>query len=151
MSLPLLHAVGKIVQKLFVDKGWGADPNARPLGPWPVSTAKEAGEPDNVLTVYTTAGTDDGRSMIDGERFRHHAVQVRIRALNPRDGEAKGEFISHALDEDAYQETVAVDAAIYEVHCFANVGPLLPLGTEDSASKRSLYTINAKVSLRRLT
>jgi hypothetical protein len=149
MSLPLLHQTAKIVQALFVQKGWGTDPNASPLGPWPVARGKELPSPDSTMTIYTTGGTDDGRSMIDGERFRHLAVQVRFRAQTDDDVCLKGEEVKRLMDEDCYQESVTVGAAVYFVQCFANVGDLLPLGDESPTSKRRLVTLNARVSLRR--
>ncbi len=149
MSLPLLHGVANIIKAVFIAKGWGADPDVKPLGTWPVNADKEAGQPDNVLTVYATLGSDDGRSMIDGEKLRHPGLQVRVRSLVPKDGKAKAEYLRWALNEDAYNVTVALDSATYVLHCFARVGDVLSIGTEDAVSKRNLFTLNALASLRR--
>jgi hypothetical protein len=146
MANTLTHSPADIIRWLLVSLGLGSDPDEG--APWPVYAAGEPNAPDNVITVYDTAGTDDGRSMIDGEVMGHNGVQIRVRSTTHPVGYAKADAVWTALCEEVYDNTVTIDGVSYLVHSVNKIGDVLALGKEVPASKRSLFTINAVVSVR---
>lgn len=126
--------------------GLGTDPASN--GPWPVYAAGEPDKPDSAITVYDTVGRQEGRTHVDGEAQEHHGVQVRVRSAAHTAGYAKARAVAVALDEDVLMNSVHIGAASYRVWAVARTGDVLSLGKESPDSKRSLFTINALVSLR---
>lgn len=147
MSTPLAHSPADILRRTLIATGQGNDP---PTSPWPVYAAGEPNAPDNVVTVYDTLGRGDGRAMPTGERTEHHGVQVRVRAGTHKDGYAKARAVAVALDESIYDVAVTLDAQQYLVHSVTRTGDVLALGKESPTSRRSLFTINALVTIRAL-
>lgn len=148
MPQTLTHSPAEIVQALLVSMGLGTEPDDG--DDWPVGVASEPGTPDNAITIYDTTGTGGGRSMIDGELFGHCGVQIRVRAATHSLGWPKADAIQTALAESVYQERVTIDGSVYAIHCFAGIGDVIVLGKAEQGSKRSLFTINALVSLKQL-
>lgn len=148
MPNTLSHSPADIVAQLLIRDSIGADPDVSPLGSWPVYVGGEPNTPDNCLTVYDTAGSDDGSSMIDGELFGHSGVQIRIRAKDHRTGWTKADALQTHLAEGVLDEIVTVQSTTYLVHCFARIGDVLALGKDAPTSKRSLFTVNALVSVK---
>jgi hypothetical protein len=150
VSSPLLHSPADVLRRLFIAVGLGTNPTASPLGTWPIYATGEPGSPDEVLTVYDTAGSSDGRSMVDGEMFQHYGFQLRIRAATAKRGYEKAESIRRQMAEVIYNEVVTIDDAVYRIPCIVRIGDVLALGKETPQSKRSLFTINALAPIHRL-
>lgn len=144
----MTHSPADVVRQLLVDLGLGTEPSA--AGAWPVYATGEPASPDAVITVYDTAGTNDGRSMVSGELFGHAGVQVRVRAATHAAGWTKADTVQEALAEDVYQRTVHVGAATYLVHSLNRIGDVLAIGKESPTSKRSVFTLNMVVSVKQL-
>lgn len=142
----LLHSPADVVRWLLIGLGVGTDPSLSSA--WPINADKEAATPDNVITIYDTAGRDDGRSMIDGELFYHYGLQVRVRAVDHVTGWPKADQIRVTMAQQVYGNSVTIGTSTYRVHCIAKIGEVLRLGQEVGSSKRSLFTINATVALR---
>lgn len=142
------HSQADIVRRVLISLGLGTDPTVSLA--WPVYAGVEPPTPDNCLTVYNTAGRSDGRSMVDGEAFRHLGVQVRVRAITHTTGFAKADAVQDGLERSAYGEVETLDGSRYLVHCFSAVGAVLDLGKEFPVGKRSLFTVNALVSIKML-
>lgn len=137
-----------VVRWILVALGVGTDPE---LGSaWPVYCSSEPDRPDNSITVYDTDGTDNGRTMVDGKLQRLFGFQVRVRSDSHGTGWTKADAIQTALAESVYQETVTVNGRSYLVHAVSRIGDVLPLGKESPTSKRSLFTLNAGVTVRPL-
>ena len=145
----MTHSPADVVRWLLVGSplNLGADPTVLPLGAWPLYESNEPSTPDNCVTLYDTDGKDDGRSMIDGQVLDHYGFQVRIRSVDKSTGRVKADAIRDALMGAIYQNGVVIGAANYWVHCIANIGRALFIGTDSPNTKRSLHTINAVVSL----
>lgn len=144
MPGPLPHPPARVLQAALILKGWASDPEALPLGPWPVYQPGEPDAPDDCLTVRGTTGrTTDGRAMIDGSRFIQHGFQLRVRALDEADGYAKAQELADHLDRDLYQYPVVVEGTRYLIHAVVSRGDVLELGPEEPTSRRSLFTLNA--------
>lgn len=143
----LAHSPADVVRRLLIALGLGNDP---PAEPWPVYVGGEPTVPEDVITVYDVLGVNHGREMARGERQEHHGVMLRFRGREYRSTFAKARAVAVALDEDVSLETVAVDSSSYRVHCVNRRGDVLALNKESFETKRSLFTINATVSLRQV-
>ena len=140
------HSPAEIVRRVLIALGLGADPQA--VSPeWPVYAVSETNNPDNVITVYNTTGTQSGRTR-DGERQEHHGIQIRVRSAYEAIGYQKARDIAVALDQDVYQEPVAIDGKAYRVHAITRTSDVLSLGRQTPNTERRLFTVNAVVSLR---
>ena len=148
MSGTLAHSPADVIRKLLVNLALGSDANAVPAEAWPVFASGEPASPDSVITVYDTAGKNDGRAMATGERSEHYGIQVRVRSAAHTAGYAKAQAIAIAFDETVTQNAVTIGSTTYLVHAVSRRGPVLNIGKETPTSKRSLFTLNALVSLR---
>lgn len=144
MTQTISHSPADILRRLLIRLGLGADPRS---SPWPVFAAVEPSKPDETVTVYDTQGQSDGRSMIDGEAYRHYGFQVRVRSTDHPRGWLKADAVRRALTQAVENESVAVDGVEYLVRCAAKVGQVLPLGIDNPATKRSLFTLNGLLAL----
>jgi hypothetical protein len=134
------HSPAQLIQRVLIAHGLGADP---PAGPWPVYAAHEPDGPDDAVTVFDTAGTGDGRSMLDGTPWFHYGFQVRVRAVDHLSGWRKADAIRTALATAVYRETIVLGPDQYLMHAVTALGDVLVLGKEVPASKRRLFTLNA--------
>lgn len=135
----------EIVAALLIDLGFGTAPSS--AGDWPISTGREPDRPDDAVTVYGTASLLQGRSMIGGQMFEKYGIQVRVRAANYRRGRQLAGRIATAMDETVYQNTVYVGTNRYLVHAISRKGGVLSLGDDLPKSNRSLFTVNAMVTI----
>lgn len=149
MSGSLTHSPAEVVRQLLVDLSLGTLPSAG--GSWPICATQELDSPDNAMTVYDTSGRLDGRTMTDGEQQEHYGFQVRVRSATHEAGHAKANAIAVALDQSVLLEVVTVETSVYLVQAVSRTTNVLPIGKETGLSKRSLFTINAVVSLRQTT
>lgn len=143
----LIHSPADVVRRLLIDLGLGTNGGAS----WPVFTDAEPNVPDNCITVRDTQGRDGGRDMVTAERAEHHGIQIRVRAGTQSAGYTKARAIAVALDSSVYQEMVVVAAGAggaYKVHAITRTTDVIALGKEVPTAKRSLFTINALISVR---
>lgn len=151
MPQTLTHSPADVLRWLLIAKGVGSDPTIQPLGNWPIYAADEPdgiGVPDNVITVYDTDGTDEGRIMIDGEPQGHNGFQVRVRASDHKTGYAKIDEVWTVLGKEIYDDAVILDGIVYLVHSANKIGDPIPLGKEVGETKRRLFVLNAVLSLK---
>lgn len=105
--------------------------------------------PDNVITIFDTGGRVFPRSTPDSHRIEYPGVQVRIRSGLYTEGYTKARNIALALDGINY-EIVEVEDNEYLIHTISRSTEVLSIGKESPTSKRSLFTINAMISYRKL-
>lgn len=148
MAGALAHSPADVTRRVLIQLGLGVAPTQ--TASWGIYATQEPPTPDNVITIYNTAGRDHGRVMVGGQRQKHYGIQVRVRAKKNETGFAKAQAIAIAMDEAAYDEYANLDDQGYVLHCFANVGDVIDVGYESPTSKRNLFTINALVALRQL-
>lgn len=139
------YSPADVVRWLLVALGQGTDPSAQ--GSWPVFATNEPPSPDEVITVYDTSPQEDGRNQVDGVAQTHHGIQVRVRAKDHNRGYARAHALKACLDQSVLNNTVHVGGITYTVYAVSGAS-LLYLGKDTPVSKRSLFTINAYVSLR---
>lgn len=145
MSVALEHSQADIVRWLIIALGEGTDPASNE--DWPVSAAIEPYAPDNCITVYDTEGIQQGRLGPTRKIQESLGLQVRIRAINHKDGFLKAYAIRHALSESVRNALVTVDTTTYLVYSLVKFSSVLPLGKDSSAGTRRLFTFNCLVNL----
>jgi hypothetical protein len=151
MSLVFLHTPSDIVRWLLIQLGVGTTPLASPLGEWPCIDDQEPDRPDNCLTTYDTTPRHYGTSMIDGYEWKHYGFQVRVRGADKPTAGKKAYEVHHALTEGFGTLTVTPgigDTAQYQCYRAHNVN-ILRLGLDSPGTKRSLFTVNGLISIRR--
>ena len=149
-TVGLVHSPADIVAQLLIDLGLGTDPTTN--GTWPIYVGREPTIPDNCITVYDTAGVDDGRSMIDGETWNHYGFQVRVRSVDHRTGWVKADTISSTMAMNVLRTSTTITDSDgtktnYRIQCIARIGDTLKLGKEVPTSKRDIFTVNATMTL----
>lgn len=142
------HSPADVVRRLLIDLGLGAAPPAASSA-WPIYTGGEPNLPDQAITVTDTEGRGHGRDQVTGERQEHHGISIMVRAATFPAGYAKARDVATALDAQ-YQDVTTLGAARYLVHAVTRTSDVFSLGKESPQSKRSLFSVNALVSLRQL-
>lgn len=146
MAQTLLNSPAEIIQSLMIALELGTDPTLE--DDWPIYCSAEPDSPDNCITVYDTTGTNDGRSMIDGELQSHNGFEVRVRSSSHSVGWLRADLIQTTLAMGVNQVTVAVDENRYTIPCIARIGDIMALGRNRPTSGHTLFTINAVVAIR---
>ena len=155
MSGSLEHSPAEVIRNLLVAKGAGTMPTAS--GSWPIYHSLEPDLPDKVITVYNETGIKQGRTQIDGEVQEKHGIQIRVRSSNERNGYKKARQLADLVDKQVRQDLITlanVETAgnsTYRVVCISRVGDVISLGTELSATKRHLFTLNCLVPMRQVS
>lgn len=159
MAIPALHhSPADIIRWMMVAINLGSSPTPWETGgstssanAWPIFVAAEPNIPDNVITLYDTTWQSDGRAMHSGEQFQHYGIQVRVRGIDHPTGLLKALTIRETLDQSVYDRTISIPVGSstyrYTVHCISSSSVLF-LGKQTPSSKRSLFTINAKTTIR---
>ena len=142
MANYLQYSAAEVVAQLLVDLGL-ATYNAA----WPVFVANEPGVPDEVLTVYDTAASDDGRTMPAGELEGQFGWQIRARSRTHRAGWAKMDSIQRTFAESVYGRAVVIDGVTFVVHSLSRIGSVLPIGPESATSVRLIFTMNGFIAV----
>lgn len=141
----LSHSPAFILRATLVALGLGSEPGSG--GAWPVYATSEPSDPDAVLTIYNTAGRDDGRTMIDGERQERHGFQVRVRSGTEAMGYSKARTVALALD-GLWRQGLLIEGVFYRIQSVTRTTDVLSLGREAPTSQRRLFTVNGLVALR---
>jgi hypothetical protein len=144
MAGQLDHSPADVIRRTLIALGLGADP---PALPWPIFAALEPTNPDQVITVFDTTGQDGERDSILNDRQGYEGIQVRVRSATHPVGFAKANAVYVALNQ-IRRRPITIGTAVYMVQTVITQGTVLPIGLEPS-TKRSLFTINALVSLRK--
>ena len=138
------HSPADVIRWALIALGMGSDPGVN--NSWPIFSDREPTSPDELITVYNTAGTNDGRVMA-GEVQGPRGIQVRVRSKTPQAGWMKADSIRTALAESLYRMTLTIGAAQYLVQSVSKIGNILALGKESPTSQRNLFTINAVTTI----
>jgi hypothetical protein len=149
MSVALDRCPADVLRWLLVQLGVGIDPGAydpRYAGGWPVYADAEPDKPDQCVTVLDILAQEDGRSMTDGEMFRHFGLQMRVRSVDCQSGLIQAEKIRWALAEEVRRTVVTVGSEQYLVHA-VSPSSVLRLGRDFPNTGRHLHTLNARAAL----
>lgn len=119
----MYHSPSDILRYLLIDLSVGTLPTDNQN--WPIYVANEPNKPDNCITIYDTIGTDDGRSMIDGDIWKHDGIQVRVRSVDYRTGWDKITIVQETLAKQIRNTSIWVDDEPYLVTCAAKIADIL--------------------------
>ena len=144
----MMFSPADISRWALIALGLGSDPDE--VAAWPIFATGEPTSPDDCITVYDTAGNDDGRAMTSGELFSHYGIQIRVRAVDHETGWVKADSLRTVMSQQVNALLLAVGSSNYLVHAFTKIGVVLPIGKDAPKSKRSLFTINLTAAIRRL-
>ena len=152
MSNSLENSPADVVRWLLIQLGLGTNPEDEKN--WPVEVSNEPDKPDNLITVYDTAGITDGRVQRTGETAEHRGVMFQIRGTSQPVAWGKAEEIKTVIDESVVNSTVIIGAGTagkeYVVFSITRHSGPVSLGREPGTN-RFLFTINAVVALRQVT
>ena len=147
MSTSLTHSPADVIRWLLVSGSLGTNPS---LGlTWPIYASDDPDLPDDLMTVYDTAGVTQGRLQETGETAEHRGVMVQIRGIDQPTTWAKADAVRAYLDESVHNEIITVGGSQYVVHAVTRKSGPISLGREPTTS-RFLFTLNAVVSLRQI-
>ena len=150
MSGALSHTPSQIIRQVIIDLGHGANGGIT----WPVTAGAEPDGPDNVITVYDTAGVKQGRQQIDGLVVLAYGLQLRVRSNDAQVAWKKIEDIGIGLDEDIQLTSTTVTdpegygtaTQTYTVYNISRASGPFPLS--DTSSDRKLFTLNLLAKIR---
>jgi hypothetical protein len=151
----MTHSPEAVLAKLLVDLGGGTDAGAEPLGEWPVYHGHLSGTaPDETVTVFGTAGIDQGRVHPTGERQGRWGLQVSVRAVKHDRGWRKATDLARLLD-GVRLRAVDLDYLMPAGHASATylvwaveTRPVISAG-KDPAGRLRLFTVNCTAVVRR--
>lgn len=110
-----------------------------------IGTLKVAGlpdQPDEVTSIFDTAGRLDGRMQRTGEQIEHPGVQIQVRGKVYSETYDRARAISLFLDA-VKKETLAIDSEVYILHNVSRTGAIIPVGIElVEDRRRHLFTLN---------
>ena len=141
----MTHSPADVLRKMLTTLSHGTMPSA--AGSWPISVSQEPDAPDDDMTLYDEVGRKDGRSMVSGEVYEHHGVQLQLRAAKFTEGHTKVSGVVEALDQDVESVGVTIDSSTYVVYAVSRPGTINYLGHEPE-SRRHIWTVNLLASIR---
>jgi hypothetical protein len=143
MSNLVQHSAADVLAQLLITDGLTPDPVTNPQDDWVVRVSGEPSSPDRCVTVKDTDGSDDGRTMTDGELQQHYGFQIRLRGRTYKETMAKAAAVREYLSKSLKRRLVALDGVQYFVWCAAKIGRILTLQKDTPQTKRSIVTLNA--------
>jgi len=151
MSGALTHSIAAIMQQVIVDLSLADLPSAaQTSSDYPIFYGTLPDNPDDSILVSGTAGTSDGRNMIDGGQAQHHGFTVLVRSSNYATAFSKANAIKQSLDTTVERTSVTVASSVYRVQSVSTRPGPISLGKEE-LTKRELFTVNATVDLTQTT
>jgi hypothetical protein len=148
MSSSLSHSQADVVRWLLIAQSIGTDPASSAA--WPIYVSNEPDTPDNLITIYDTAGIFDGRIQRSGEKVEYRGIMIQVRGTSHPVAWAKTDALRVALDEAVNKTIVDVGDNQYIVYSISRQSGPIALGREPSTS-RFLFSINCAVILRQLS
>lgn len=148
MSGALNHTPADVIRELLVDLSLGSEPSDALA--WPAycehmpDKGAHAANPDNVIVVYTTAGTQGGAIQIDGETPEKRGIQVTVRSNDTGDAYVKAAAILRQFDVGVNRATVIVGTHTYMVHSIQWTSPPIRLPPD---GRRFLFSCNALAAI----
>ena len=142
------HSPAKIMAEylILISLGSRVPTAPDPLSAWPVYSCTFPETPNELISVYDTVGTIDGR-IRGGETIEHPGIQIRVRSETEAAARAKMKAIAAALD-DLYRLSVTLEGTNYRIQSATRTS-ILPLG-QDATKRRFGFTINALLTVKEI-
>lgn len=112
---------------------------------WPCYVNRQPTTPNDLVTVYDTAGKMDGRMMRSGKVSEFPGILVRLRAVSYDSGELMGMRIIQKLDAALAAVVIVTGGKQYKLDSIQRTTNLIPLGPEEGGS-REIFTTNGLAS-----
>ena len=116
---------------------------------FPLWVSHMQNKPSNAGAIYDTSGVLEQRQM-SGVVPTHQGIQIRIRTIDYETGYAKIEDIASALDE-VFEKTVEITPEEYVIQNISKSSPIVSLGIEEGTGRRSLFTVNFLLTIRKIS
>jgi hypothetical protein len=137
-----------ILRQLLADLGLVVLPDGTESTPWQGHCVAEPNLPDQVVTLYDTSASDQGRVMYTGERVEDRGCQIRIRGGKyQNDAFLKGKQIADCLDQQVRRTLVVVGANEYMVHAINRKSDVTYIGEDTPTARRKVFTINVTMTV----
>jgi Bacteriophage minor capsid protein len=150
----LQHTVDIIIAQLMIQNGVASAVSATgvPAGPWPVYVNLEPSNPDQIIFITETVGSDGGRTMIDGEMMSHFGFQVMVRGYDDKDTPQEAQYLRYWMEAGVNQQTVSLlnsnsVTVNYLIPCISGIGQVLKVGRDRPSTGRYKCTVNAQVAV----
>lgn len=146
-----------VIAQMLIDMGQASDPDVEASSSenWPVSVDSDLASPDDVVFVYNTEGQTYGRIQSTGQTSELYGFQTKVRAARPQDAYKKINDLLNCFDQEVYRRTVTITdvdgTRSYWIGAITRKGSPIFIGREGSATKRTLYSLNAIFDLRQLS
>lgn len=151
-----LHPPSMILKQLLISNNVGVDVDANcdlalneEAKDWLIYISHKPDAdnvPDNIIVIYDTEGTKDGRLMA-GTSILHPGCQIVIRSDTYTGGWAKIREVLN-LFETVLRTPVTVDTTTYELQNISITSPILPLGiAEGDTKRRDLFSLNTLLTI----
>lgn len=153
--MALTNSPADVLRYALIAAGGGSLPSSG--NAWPIAAWQESDLPDNFITLYDTSGNIDGRFQNNGAVQEHPGIQIRVRALNPSDGNTKIRDLLDIIDLQIRETLVTCNhpvgtgVSMYLIHNVSRKGTVLSLGKDTPTTKRALFTVNLTISLSQIS
>jgi hypothetical protein len=132
---------------LLISLSVGTDPSTDSA--WPVYVSSEPNLPDNLITVYDSAGILQGRIHRTGQVVEQYGTQIQIRGTDYTTLWPKVNSIKVALEESVSKNIVDIVSNEYIVYAMNRQSGPIFLGAEPGTN-RLLFTINYCAAINQL-
>jgi hypothetical protein len=142
-----LHTAAEVLRQSLVAAGVGVTPADNTE--WSVYVGFMPDGPkvhNNVIAVYDTAGTVDGRLHTSGETIDHPGFQVRVRGTTHPVAYNKVKEVLDHLDS-ILREGVVLGTDSYTIQAAHRRGTPLALGPEQDKHRRHQFTVNGVMTI----
>lgn len=151
----MIHSPADVTRQLLIDAGFASDitTEGTPGGDWPIYDSNEPTSPDEIITVYDRDVPYQGRTHYDGEMQGPEGILFRIRSKTKRAGYLKAAALRDLISKSpqaggvAYQRSVKVEETWYVVHCYSDIGKVIPMGKESPTSTRRIFVLSCVVTV----
>lgn len=155
LTTRLAHSPSEIIRQLMIADGKASDGgtlNASnlPAGDWPAFKGVEPDKPDEVITVFTTTGTDSGRTQVDGEVASFFGFQVRVRSYDGVRCFARAAVLRDWM-QALLPKQVTVNGTVYLIPAISGIGQVNELSRDRPPTGRWVCTVNAVSAIRVVT
>lgn len=144
MSGLLTHPPSQILLRSLRSLGLVTDPAND--DEWPGFYNKHPGEPVELICIYDTTGTIQGKTHVDRESQIHDGIQIKARSIRAGDGYVKLNTILYHID-NLLRTEVTIDSSNYRIQAVTPTSPVISLG-KDPEDHNCIHTLNVVMSVR---
>ena len=138
-----------ILSEHAINMGWLTRPSEK--GEWPVYVGllpDGTGDPDDAVAYYDTAGILHGKSLKDGEVFKHSGLMVHVRSPDYLNAYDKADDLSNKLSALA-RVKAEIQGEMFLIQSVTLTSDIAFMGISEVRNRRK-FSFNAIVSLSRI-